>query len=429
MTAAAGLLAAVDGRRLLDRLAALARIGGLPGGGVTRLAYSPEDVRARELVAGWMAEAGLQPSVDPAGNLLGRRPGGGARGLLAIGSHLDSVVEAGPLDGAYGVVAAVEVADALTRAGVRLRHDLVVVAFSNEEGARGTPGMVGSQAIAGLLTDADLAAPDAEGVPLGERIAASGGDPGRIAAAAWREPLAAFLELHIEQGPVLDAAPAVVGVVTGVTGRANVDVHVTGVANHAGTTPMRARRDALVAAAELVLAVQRLGRDGHVRVATAGQISAAPGVWNVVPGAATLTVDIRDADDARVDRAIELLREAAAGVAARTGTRIEVRRGPSVPAVPTDPRLAGAVAAAADALGLPRLNLPSGAGHDAQVMARLGPVGMAFVPSVAGVSHSPRERTRPEHLVAGANVLLNALLTADLDTTLDTPDDPAGDAA
>ncbi|GDY29727.1 Zn-dependent hydrolase [Gandjariella thermophila] len=408
-------LSGVDGRRLLDRLDELAAVGATPGGGVTRLAYSPEDVRARELVAGWLADAGLAVTVDPAGNLVGRLPGTGpAAGTLATGSHLDSVVDAGRLDGVYGVVAAVAVAEALRRDGVRLRHDLAVIAFSNEEGARGTPGMVGSQAIAGRLTSDDLARPDDEGVPLADRLAAAGGDPGRIEAAAWPPgEVAGFLELHVEQGPVLRAEGARIGVVTGITGRANADILVRGLANHAGTTPMVARQDAAVAAADLVLAVRRLATDGHVRVATTGLVQVSPGVRNVVPGEALLGVDLRDLDDERITHALDLLDTAAAEIGATRHVSVEVRRGPSVPAVRTDPRLAGCVAGAADRLGLTRIELPSGAGHDAQVMAGLGPIGMIFVPSVDGISHSPRERTDPDDLVAGADVLLHALLAAD----------------
>jgi allantoate deiminase len=408
-------LSGVDGRRLLDRLDTLAAIGATASGGVTRLAYSAEDVRARDLVGGWLADAGMAVTVDPAGNLIGRLPGtGAAAGILATGSHLDSVVEAGRLDGVYGVVAAVGVADALRRDGARLRHDLAVVAFGNEEGARGTPGMVGSQAIAGRLTHSDLARPDDEGVPLADRLGAAGGDPDRIGEAAWPAgELAGFLELHVEQGPVLYTEGARIGVVTGVTGRANADIAVHGLANHAGTTPMAARRDAAVAAADLVLAVRGLATAGHVRVATTGLVEVTPGVRNVVPGAALLGVDLRDLDDGRIERALALLGAAAREIGAARGVTVEIRPGPSVPAAHTDPRLARCVASAADRLDLARLDLPSGAGHDAQVMAGIGPIGMIFVPSVDGISHSPLERTDPDDLVAGADVLLHTLLAAD----------------
>ena len=285
-----------------------------------------------------------------------------------------------------------------------------MVAFSNEEGARGTPGMVGSAAIAGRAPD--LSTVDDEGWTLADRIGAAGGDPSRLADAAW-PPLAGFLELHVEQGPVLAEAGSAIGVVTGVTARLTLDVAVGGRAQHAGTTPMPARRDAAVAAAMVVLAVRDLATGGTVRAATAGRVEVAPGVRNVVPGRALVGVDLRDTDDAALDAAVRHLRTAAAEVAAATGTDVAVTVRSRVPAVPTDPALAGCVASAADRLGLSRLALPSGAGHDAQVIAALGPVAMAFVPSIGGISHAPDERTADADLVAGADVLLHALLDAD----------------
>ncbi|MCV7344770.1 Zn-dependent hydrolase [Mycolicibacterium rhodesiae] len=407
----------VDGGLLLARLRQLSAIGTDPRGGVTRLAYSAEDVDARDTVADWMAAAGLQVWVDEATNLFGRLPGRDPHaGAVLTGSHLDSVSRAGALDGPAGVIAGLATAQALRDAGAALRHDLVVVAFGNEEGTRGTPGMVGSKAIAGLLTPEDLARPGDGGVTLADRLRGAGGDPERISRAAWSpDRVAAFVEMHIEQGPVLEAEDARIGVVSSITGQVGVTASITGAANHAGTTPMTRRRDAAVAAAHLVLTVESLARDGHVRVATTGILGLVPGARNVIPGEAVLGIDIRDGDVGRMAAALELLGRQATEVAARTGTTIRLTVGPVQSPVATDCRLAGHIVDAAEGLSARWCELTSGAGHDAQVMAALAPVAMVFVPSVNGVSHSPHEDTDPEDLVLGANVLLRALVAADLE--------------
>lgn len=405
----------IDGERLLARIRRLAAITDGRHGGVTRPAYSPQDAEARNLVARWLSEAGLAVRTDQAGNLFGRLPGsGGRRAALVTGSHLDTVMEAGPLDGTYGVLAAIEAADALRSAGLRLGHDLVVAAFSNEEGARGTPGMTGSKAVAGLITAADLARADDEGVTLAARIAAGGGDPGRLGEAVWdAADVAAFLELHIEQGPVLEGLRRRIGVVTAITGQAKADITITGQANHAGTTPMCERHDAAVAAAHLVLAVQSLAADGHVQTATTGVVRTGPGVRNIVPGRAVLGVDVRDTEQHRITGALERLADAARAVAQLTGTTVELCPGPVIAPVPADPWLAGCVAAAAGELGVPPHSLHSGAGHDAQIMARLAPTAMIFIPSTGGLSHCPQEASTPDDLVLGADTLLRALIRAD----------------
>ena len=405
----------ITGHLLTERIAQLARIGADPGGGVTRLAYSAEDVHARRLVADWMAAAGLEVWTDAATNLFGRLPGSDRHApALLSGSHLDSVVRAGPLDGPAGVVTALTVAEALQQAGRQLRHDLVVVAFSNEEGARGTTGMAGSKAMAGRLSLADLAHVDAEGVTLSDRIRGAGGDPARIAEAAWPpERIAALIELHIEQGPVLESSGARIGVVNGVTGQVGVIASITGAANHPGTTPMSGRRDASVAAARLILAVQALADDGHVRVATTGTLSIGPGVRNVIPGTATVGIEIRDDVADRMESALAILDQRACEIAATTGTTITLRRGDLQPPIQMDSALAGYIADAADALGAKRLTMYSGAGHDAQIMAGIARAAMIFVPSINGVSHAPGEATAPEDLALGAEVLMRALLEAD----------------
>lgn len=406
----------VDRERLLGRLDELAAITATPGRGVTREAWGPEDLRARDLVARWMAAAGLAPIVDAAANLVGRSPGLVGR-WLGSGSHLDTVVHGGALDGTYGVVAAVEVAASLHDAGVTMDHGLLVAAFANEEGARGTAGMTGSSACAGGLEESWLAEVDDEGVTVRERIAAAGGAPDAVATARWAaEEIDAFVELHIEQGPVLDTGSVRIGAVTGITGRQALDLHVIGAANHAGTTPMHLRNDALAAAAEIVLAVEALPRPGGPRVATCGHVQAVPNVRNVVPGEVALGVEIRDESAAVIDAAMAELDAVLDAIATRRGVLVDRTWGQRVSPRLAAPAVIESTRRAAAASGFDVIELPSGAGHDAQVIAEVVPVGMVFVPSLGGISHSPAERTAPDDLVAGAQVLLDTLL--DLDARL-----------
>jgi allantoate deiminase len=403
----------IDGDRLLDRIDTLSRIGADPRGGVTREAWGDADVEARDLVARWMAAADLHPTIDAAANLIGRSPGHGDR-WLATGSHLDTVVQAGPLDGTYGVLAALEVASSLHDAGHHMQHGLLVAAFANEEGARGTSGMTGSYACIGHTEEAPPDEVDDEGVTVGERIAAAGGHPDRLDTARWdASEIDAFVELHIEQGPVLHANGTSVGVVTAITGRQALDLTITGVANHAGTTPMDLRHDALAAAAEIVQAVEALPGPGSVRVATCGHLLVGPNVRNVVPGRVELGIELRDEDPQVLAAGTRRLVERIDAIAARRGVVTEQRLGQMVPPVTSDRRIVDAVRTVCEETGTSWEMLPSGAGHDAQVIGRMLPIGMIFVPSIDGISHSPRERTEPRHLVTGAEVLLRTLLHLD----------------
>ncbi|CAN5560570.1 Zn-dependent hydrolase [soil metagenome] len=408
----------IDGDRLIARLDELSKVGGTERGGVTRTAFSPSDVAARELVASWMRTAGLVTEVDAATNLIGSRAAGPHDGPmptnLVMGSHLDTVVEGGHLDGAYGVVAAVEVATTLAEHGHRLGHGLRVVAFADEEGANGTPGMLGSQAIMGVLDPAELERHDDSDIRIADRVLAAGGAPAQIMSAAWdAETIAGYLELHIEQGPVLTDEGLQIGVVEAITGRRIVEVLLTGSSNHAGTTPMHLRQDAMSAAAEVILAVEQLALDGLVRVATCGHIKASPNVRNVVAGHVALGLDIRDVDNERIDAAVAVLRERVVPIAERRSVQIELIDGQGVTAMPCDDGLVGDVTRAAELLSLPSMRMPSGAGHDAQVVARGAPIAMVFVPRRNGLSHNPDEYTEPAALISGANVLLQALLAAD----------------
>jgi N-carbamoyl-L-amino-acid hydrolase len=398
---------------MMERLRELSQITSTPGRGVTRLAYSPEDILGRRLVAQWMDEAGLAVREDAATNVIGVRPGRTDR-ILMIGSHLDTVKQAGHLDGTYGAVAAIEVADMLYRNQTTLEHTLVVVGFSNEEGAYGTPGMTGSHALAGVFKPEWLEAEDHEGVTLAERIRSTGGQPSDLTQPDIDGSLLdGFIELHIEQGPVLESAGVPIGIVQAITGRDGFVLELHGMANHAGTTPMADRHDALVAAAHVVLAVEGLADEGWVRVATVGVMEVGPGSSNVIPDRVSMSIEVRDADDARVEAALAELLGRIEAIVDLTSTTYTYQRVPHVLAVAINSLLADCVASAADSLELESVPIESGAGHDAQVIANVAPIAMIFVPSSEGVSHSSLEHTSALHLRGGAEVLAAAVIEAD----------------
>jgi N-carbamoyl-L-amino-acid hydrolase len=404
-----------DGGRLAADLAALARIGATPEGGVTRLAFSPQDAEARALVAQWMREAGLAVRTDAAGNLIGRCEGREERRAIAVGSHIDTVPNGGRYDGALGVLAGIECARTLAAAPGTLRHAFEVIAFANEEGARRSAWLFGSRALAGLLEVDELGRPDEEGVTAGDRLAAFSGGGAEVALAR-RSPsdFRAYLELHVEQGPTLEALNCPIGVVEGITGRVSMEATVQGAAAHAGTTPMEMRHDALVTAAEVVLAVRRLAAGERLtRVGTVGQLAIEPNALNIVPGRARLALEFRDGSDEALAAVAERLRQTAEEIAGRTGTTVEVRHLSTTHPVPTSEAMRAIIERAARACGLRTHRMPSGAGHDAMAMGHLTDMGMIFVPSVGGISHSPYELTGPEACADGCDVLLNAILEVD----------------
>jgi beta-ureidopropionase / N-carbamoyl-L-amino-acid hydrolase len=401
----------VNGERLNRTLRELSRFGRTPEGGINRVAFSDADLEARAYVQGLMDEAGLRVRVDAAGNLIGRR-GGREEGLppILFGSHIDSVPHGGNYDGQVGAMGAVEAARRLHEESVVTRHPLEVVIFSNEEG-----GKTGSRAMSGEVEPPEMELPTASGYTIGEGTARIGGDPGRLDEVVRRPgEVAAFLELHVEQGAVLESRGIQIGVVEGIVGIRRWNVEVQGFANHAGTTPMDGRRDALVAAARFVDAVHRTAGELPGRqVATVGRIEAFPGAPNVIPGRATLSLEIRDLEMARIDEILGLLEGEAARIGRETDTRFSFTPFYLSAAAPTHLRIRDSVEEEARRLGLSTLRMPSGAGHDAQSLALLAPVGMIFVPSVRGISHSPEELTHPRDVVNGANVLLCTLLALD----------------
>ncbi|MBS2532118.1 Zn-dependent hydrolase [Catenulispora sp. NF23] len=401
----------VDGARLLLGIAELAEIGALPTGGITRLAFTPEEDRARAYLMERARRADLRARVDEAGNVVIRRrdaePGMPA---LLMGSHMDTVVKGGRLDGAYGVLAALEVLTVLAERDEPLGLEPVAIAFTNEEAGLFPYPFFGSRGVAGTL-DPSLRYSSRDGTNLRPVLARAGGDLSRIRDAAWaRGSIGAYLEAHIEQGPYLERAGIPVGVVTTITGRVTFDLRIQGRSSHAGTTPMDDRADALVAASHAVLAVEDLARSGECAVATVGQVESHPDQINVIPGNVRLAGEIRDLSGDRLTAAQAALARVADEIGGRYRVRVRVRTTGRVEPVPTTDVLRQVVRDAARELGLATMDLPSGAGHDAQVVAEIAPIGMVFVPSRAGISHAPEEDTDPEQLVTGADVLLRAAL-------------------
>jgi N-carbamoyl-L-amino-acid hydrolase len=399
----------LSARHLLDTLDELARIGAIEGGGCARLALSDEDKAGRDRVVGWMKALGLEVRIDAIGNVIGLRGGRENLPPVMTGSHIDTVRTGGRYDGNYGVLAGLEVVRALNAANVTTRRPIAVAFFTNEEGARFQPDMMGSLVYAGGIgLNEAYAAADKDGVAVGDELR-------RIGYLGSAKPGAlkphAFLELHIEQGPILDEEKMRIGVVESVQGISWTEYTVTGVSNHAGTTPMRLRRDAGYLAASVNLFARKLAWEmgGH-QVATIGALSLRPNLINVVPNRAVFTVDLRNTDEAKLKEAEAKVAAHIAEVAAAERVEVEAKVLARFEPVIFDASLVDRVEHHAKALSLSTRRMPSGAGHDAQMMQRICPTAMIFVPSVAGLSHNVKEHTEAADLVAGAEVLLNLVL-------------------
>ena len=400
----------VNGGRLNAWLAKFDAIG-RTAGGINRVAYSEADLAGRSFTLGLFREAGFEPRIDAAGNIFGRLQGTDrALKPILIGSHVDSVTDGGNFDGPVGSFGAIEVARSLREQGIRLRHPLDVVVWSNEEG-----GTIGSKCAIGHIGPADLDRVARSGKTIREGIGLVGGNVERLSDAVLRkDDVACYIELHIEQGGLLEKGSLQIGVVQGIVGLRWFEVTIKGFANHAGTTPMDQRQDAMLAAAKFAVAVNDAVRSESGRqVATVGRMNVSPNTTNVIPGEVMLTVDLRDLDAAKIERFTERFEQLGREIGAATGTSVAFKRAvDSAPAM-SDPQVMRWIDGAAASLGFTRQAMPSGAGHDAQEMARIAPMAMIFVPSVGGISHSPREFTKPEDVVNGADVLLNAVLAAD----------------
>ena len=405
----------INAPRLNQTLVDLGRIGATPQG-MQRLAFSPDDLTAREHILALMSQSGMETRIDPGGNIIGRKSGASSDfPAIALGSHIDTVPNGGKYDGALGVLGAVEAVRTLTDQRIELRHPVEVLVFTNEEGTQFRRWLFGSRAMAGLLEEEDRIAVDDGGVLLSARLASIGGNMSRVQQAGrGRDELAAYFELHIEQGPTLHKSGTAIGVVTGITGRWVYSVEVTGTASHAGTTPMSARHDALVSASRLVLAVQSLASELEIcRVGTVGDIQCYTNAVNIIPGRISLGVEFRDVDMDSLSAADAEFRSRAAAIANLDGVLIDIQRFENTKSVPIKPQMQELVAAASARTGLSCQRLPSGAGHDAQAMAAITEAAMIFVPSVNGVSHAPEEFSTQEDCASGAQVLLNLLLLAD----------------
>ena len=410
MRAGAPLLR-INGARLNQHLAELAEFGKNPQGGVSRVAYSEADRLGRDYVMKLMRAAKLDVSIDAAGNLIGRRAGTDQTlKPILFGSHIDSVPEGGNFDGDVGSLGAIEVAQTMAENNIVTRHPLEVVVFQNEEG-----GLIGSEAMIGALEAAALDHVSNSGKTIRDGINFIGGDVSKLAGVKREKgSIAAYLELHIEQGGTLEAEKIDIGVVEGIVGINQWNVTIEGFANHAGTTAMNNRRDALLAAAKFIEAVNRVVTSIPGRqVGTVGKIQAFPGAPNVIPGKVVLTLELRDLDAAKIQMLYQKIRVEADQIVQASKVTFDFKElNTNIPA-PTDPRIRSLIDQAAHEFGLTTKQLPSGAGHDAQDMARLGPVGMIFIPSIGGISHSPKEFSRPNDVENGANVLMSALLKLD----------------
>ena len=402
----------VDGERLWRRLSELAEVGKQESGGVTRLSFTDEERAAKDLVASFMEEAGLAVREDAVGNLFGRREGRDPNApAVLVGSHVDSVYEGGNFDGRLGVLAGVEVAQAMQEGGVETARPVEVVAFTDEEGARFSFGMIGSRALAGSLSPEDLQHEDGDSISIADAMRNYGLDPARIAEAARpRDSVAAYLELHIEQGRVLENEGLPVGVVTGIAAPVWRRLVFTGETGHAGTTPMELRHDALAAAAEVTAVVEEEASVTGTSVGTVGQVSVEPGGINIIPGRVELSLDLRDIDEETRDLVEERILERARGICQRRGIGFETEVLQRMTPVSCSKTVRGAVRAAGEKLGFQPYTLASGAAHDGMQLVGLCPVGMIFIRSKDGVSHNPEEWSAKEDCRTGAEVLYRTVL-------------------
>ena len=409
----------INQERLWNRLALLSEIGKVESGGVTRLSFTPEERRAKDLVASFMKEAGLSVREDAVGNLIGRKEGMRSDApVVLVGSHVDSVFHGGNFDGPLGVLSGIEALQVMNEQGIETEHPIEVVAFTDEEGARFSFGMIGSRGIAGTLTGENLLSQDKQHVSIAEAMTAYGLDPNEISKAARKaEDVKAYVELHIEQGKVLEGQNLSTGIVTGIAGPLWVKFILDGEVGHAGATPMAIRRDALTAAAKIIVAIETLASKNGSTVGTVGQVGVKPGGINIIPGRAEFSLDLRDINEAVRDEVEKAIREQAQQICDAQGVKLEIELLQRVAPAPCSDLVKDAAAAAFEKLGLETSYLPSGAGHDGMQFMNLCPMGMLFIRSKDGISHDPAEWSSKEDCTDGANVLFHTVLELALQKT------------
>ncbi|WP_439515027.1 Zn-dependent hydrolase [Oceanibaculum nanhaiense] len=399
----------IRGDRLWDSLMEMAKIGATEKGGNCRLAASDLDKEGRDLFVRWCKEAGCTVTVDAIGNIFARRPGkNNDLPPVMTGSHLDTQPTGGRFDGVYGVLAGLEVVRTLNDAGIETEAPVEVVVWTNEEGSRFSPAMMGSGVFAGVFPLEEIQAKqDIDGLKLGDELRRIGYE----GTAPMGKPVKAYFEAHIEQGPILEAEKKPVGIVTGAQGQRWYEVTVVGQEAHAGPTPMARRRDALVGASRMVQEVNRIGLANQpYACATVGFMQVSPNSRNVIPGRVFFAVDFRHPDDAVLTIMDSELRAACAKIAAEAGLEVEVSEFWYFPPTPFDAKCVAAVREGAKLYGYDHMDIVSGAGHDAVYMAKVAPTGMIFVPCEDGISHNEVENADPKDLEAGGNVLLHAML-------------------
>jgi allantoate deiminase len=402
----------IDGERLWNRLFELAEIGKQERGGVTRLSFTEEERAAKELVASYMGEAELSVYEDAIGNLFGRREGRNLDApVVLVGSHIDSVYNGGNFDGPLGVLAGIEILQTMNELGVKTEHSIEVVAFTDEEGARFSFGMIGSRGIAGTLTFDDLQHNDRQGISIAEAMKENGLDPDSIGEAARTSgSVKAYVELHIEQGKILENEDLPVGVVTGIAGPLWLQFVLEGEAGHAGTTPMNLRHDALATAAHIISSIEAEASETGTTVGTVGQLNLSPGGVNIIPGRVEFSLDLRDINEQVRDEVERRVIEEASRLCKERGIGLSIETLQRVAPAPCSELVQNSAKAACEELGLEPYFLASGAGHDGMQLKDLCPMGMIFVRSKGGISHNPAEWSSQEDCTAGCNTLYYTVL-------------------